>query len=857
MKIQNKESSINTGIECLRGIAANFCSGINFDALLNQDSVKTFDISIETGLLELANKLKIDPEISKSSNLTEDYNDYVGPLLIELKNNNWICIINSNDLQTKNSDIVIFDPLSKNKQTFKLSHNKLLNNLSGTVIKFRNLSRGHDDKNTALHCIATVGKHNNVDIDVRRLLHEYAVEDDEITQRLFFKIISDYGMKAKKTTLSWKVLPSLGEAFPVIAEKKDGKFVILCGLRKFEDQEQIAIIDPTVEKKPAENFIFWNKEDYEKNSTGKAFFIKRIYSMLDENQPFGLKWFIPEFLKLKGLFWQIAIAVFIITLIALITPLFFQIVVDKVLAHESYTTLNVLGIGIIIALGFNALIEYLRDYLLLFATNKIDIRTATKTFKHLMNLPIDFFEKMSSGVLIKHMQQSEKIRGFLSGNLFFTILELFSLVIFIPFMLMYSVKLTIIVLGFALLMAVIIAALIKPFQKRLHELYHAEGKKQGMLVEAIHGIRTVKSLALEPVQIKKWNDSTAYAITRHFRVGKISMTAKTLSQLIEKIMTVAIIWFGALSVFDKTLTVGALIAFQMLSGRVTGPLVRMISLIHEYQQTALSVKMLGNVMNTPTEPAGGGVHNPLKGHISFENIIFQYSNNTPTIIRDFSMTIPAGASVGIVGRSGSGKTTLTKLLQGLYPLQSGIIKIDGIDIREMDKAHLRSSIGVVLQDNYCFHGTVRENISLTKRNASLEEVIHAAKMSGADEFIQDLSKGYDTVLEENASNLSGGQKQRLAIARALLPNPPILIFDEATSALDPESETIIQQNLASIAKGRTVIIISHRLSIIHDTDRILVMDKGKMSAFANHSELVRQPGIYKEFWNQQMGRYSQ
>ncbi|MCF6176026.1 MAG: ATP-binding cassette domain-containing protein [Victivallaceae bacterium] len=850
-----KEKTINTGLECLRSLAANFCRDVNFDALLNDELVNEITVNPEKGLLELSNKLSLVAQFTAEADLKEDYKDYIGPLLVQLDNDNWICIVNADDLYGT-AEVTIFDPLGGEQKLLKIDCDELLKKVSGgATLKFTNLFSGQDGKNSGLYCVTALGKHHNVDIDVRRLLHEYAVEGDEISERLFYKIISDYGMKVKKISLPWDKLTKLGEALPAVVETKSGGYIILVGIREVEGEKQLAVVNPAIKMKPGEQFLFFTQEQYEETCTGKAWLIKRVYSLTDEEQPFSLRWFIPEFMKLKGIFTQIALAVLIITGIALITPLFFQIVVDKVLIHESYTTLNVLGIGIIIALLFNALMEFLRGYLLLFATNKIDIRTATKTFAHLMNLPVDFFERMSSGVLIKHMQQSEKIRGFLSGNLFFTILELFSLIIFIPFMMIYSVKLTLIVLGFTAIMALIIATLIKPFQRRLTELYQAEGKKQGMLVEAIHGIRTVKSLALEPIQKKKWNDSTAYAITRHFRVGKISLTAKTLSQLIEKLLTVTIIWVGAMSVFDKELTVGALIAFQMLSGRVTGPLVRLVSLIHEYQQTALSVRMLGNVMNAPPEPAGGGVHNPIKGNISFANVTFKYIPDTPNIINDFSLDIPAGATLGIVGRSGSGKTTMTKLLQGLYQLQSGIIKIDGIDIKEIDKAHLRSSIGVVLQENYFFHGTVRENISLTKRNASIEEIIHAAKMAGADEFVQDLTKGYDTVLEENASNLSGGQKQRLAIARALLTNPPILIFDEATSALDPESETIIQRNLAAIAKGRTVIIVSHRLSIVHDSDRILVIDKGERTALAPHQELVKQPGVYQEFWQQQMGRY--
>ena len=737
---------------------------------------------------------------------------------------------------------------------------------------------------SGLFGLCAIGRHHQLDMDMKQLMHDHAVGGAELSLKELARIAALHELKAKCVKIAWKKCKDYQPVFPCIARKTDGHYAILCGLRKEQKSEAVAaegntengeslenktadnqpnndtygyelgIVDPPWQAEhPKEPFRFLKKDEYETEFTGECLLLKRVWHLTDENQPFGLRWFIPEFLKLKGIFLQIALAVFLLTLIALASPLFFQNVVDKVLVHESFSTLNVLGAGIIVAIVFNAVLEYLKGHLLLFATNKIDISTAVKTFAHLIHLPIDFFEQVPSGVLLKHMQQTEKIRGFLSGNLFFTLLDLCSLIIFIPFLLLYSVKLTFVVLGFTALMALVIASLIKPFQRRLDALYHAEGRRQSRLVEAIHGIRTVKSLALEPVEEKAWGNRSAAAVNAYFSVGRISLTARSLSQALEMLMTVSIIWLGATMVFRGDITVGALIAFQMLAGRVTGPLVKLVGLIHEYQQVALSVKMLGAVMNTPTEPNMGRVRAPLRGQIVFENVSFRYRADLPLVIRDFSLEVPAGGSLGIVGRSGSGKTTLTKLLQGLYPPFSGLVKIDGIDIREIEKSHLRSSIGVVLQENYFFQGTVRENISLTKPSATAEEILRAAALAGAHEFVQTLPQGYDTILEENASNLSGGQKQRLAIARALLTNPAILIFDEATSALDPESETVIKRNLAAIAKNRTLIIVSHRLSMLAGANRILVIDKGEKVAFGTHQELLAQQGIYSQFWKQQMG----
>jgi ATP-binding cassette, subfamily B, bacterial HlyB/CyaB len=840
----------DSGLKCLERLFARFRPNVNFSALLNDELKDKYAADPLETLLELANTQDLRPEAHKD--VAEIAKTYSGPALLALQGDKWIFI---QDLQQINAGpgLTIIDPGYKDpNKPIMVPIKQIIERSSGKLIIFRNLQEINIGQQSALFCFCSIAKHHEVKVDIRRIMHEYAIDDNEVSEALLLEISHNYEFKARKMKLTWDKVIALDKAYPAIGIKQNGKYLVICGTRKKEETDELVVLDPDVKDGAKPTFQFWSREQFEAECTDNVILLKKIYRLSDEKRPFGLGWFIPEFVKLKGVFGQIAITVVLITLLSLVVPLFFQIVVDKVLVNRTYNTLNVLGIGILAAVIFSGFLGYVRSYFLLYATNKIDISTATKTFSHLMRLPIDFFERMPSGVILKHMQQTEKIRGFLSGNLFFTILDLFSLVIFIPFLFFYSVQLTLVTLGFSAMMAIVLACLIKPFQRRLNELYQAEGKRQSMLVESIHGVRTVKSLALEPIKEKQWDDSTAYAIKSYFQVGKISMTAKSISQVLQMMMTISIIWLGAHLVFDQKITIGALIAFQMLSGRVTGPLVKMIGLIHEYQQIALSVKMLGVVMNTPIDPVGGGVRNPLRGQISFENVTFQYRPELPQVIRNFSLDIPQGSTMGIVGRSGSGKSTLTKLLQGLYPIGQGLVKVDGIDIREIDKPHLRSSIGIVLQENYFFSGPIRDNISLTKRNASIEEIIYAAKLAGADEFIQQQTRGYDTVLEENASNLSGGQKQRLAIARALLANPSILIFDEATSALDPESEHVIQTNLKAISKGRTVIIISHRLSIVRNADKILIIDKGERIDLGTHQELLAKPGVYQEFWNQQM-----
>ena len=858
--------------------------------------------------LKLANKLRLAPESRGDVTIEELASFFGAPIFLQLNNGNWVLYLGIRKLLqggVQQERYAVFDPLTKvqGKMLF-LQKDQLLKSWSGKAVFIRMEMRGCsvDGKQTSLYCLASIVKHYGDDTDVGRLMHEYAISEDEPSIRLLGKIADDLDYKTKEIRVKWSRISKIGAAFPCMAIKKDGRFVVLCGVREVPESvaypeekddkpkltteallkqsdevvpgadpdpadaqeekpveegpklvQQVAIWDPYVTDGHRPSVTFMNEEEWEETFSGRVVLVKKHYSIVDENQKFGLRWFIPEFFRQRTLLAQVAIAILAISAIGLVVPLFFQIVVDKVLVNEGKMTLMTIGIGVTIMLCVNAILEYLEKYFLLFATNRIDIRLAVKTFARLLSLPVDFYERISSGVLIKHMQQTERIRSFLSGSLFYTALELLSLVVFLPFLFLYSPVLTGVVLLFTFLMALVIAILIKPFQHRLEELYMAEGKRQAMLVETIHGIRTVKSLALEPTQQRKWNDTAAFAITRYFRVAQISITARTLSGLIEKLMFIAIIWIGALAVFDGTLTVGKLIAFQMLSGRVTGPLVHIVGLVHEYQQTLLSVRMLGVVMNCPQEQVGGSLHHQLQGELSIENVNFRYSPDTPMVIKDFNLHISPGSTIGLVGRSGSGKTTLTKLIQGLYPLQTGIIKYDGIDIREIDRASLRSAIGIVLQDNYFFHGTVRENLSLTKKDATMEEIIYAARLAGADEFVQKMSRGYDSLLEENASNLSGGQRQRLAIARALLPNPRFLIFDEATSALDPESETMVRKNLNMIARNRTVFIISHRLSVLCRADRIVVMDHGDLIEQGTHKELLEQGGIYADFWKQQMG----
>jgi len=710
-----------------------------------------------------------------------------------------------------------------------------------------------DTSRTGVHCLAFVARHHGVDMAPDRLVHDYALGDQPLSPRQLLRMAKDGGLRARSSRMGWKELLRLRDAYPVLAQLSNGNWVIVAGPAETVDgktPDAVRVLDPLA-KRPEPLLIA--RDQFASRWNGEVVFLKRTFKLGDPEQPFGLRWFLPEIFKQRRLFGDVAIAAIVLYALGLATPIFFQLVIDKVLIHESYATLTVLTIGIGAALIFDAAFTYLRRYLLLYATNRIDIRVATRTFGHLLNLPIALFEQASAGVLVKHMQQTARIREFLTGRLFLTLLDGLSLFVFLPVLLLYSVKLTLVVVGFALLVGVIVLLLIGPFRRRLQDLYKAEGDRQALLVETVHGMRTVKSLALEPRQRKVWDDYSAQSISVRFQVDKISTAAQALTSLVEKLMSVAIIGLGALDVFNGTMTIGALVAFNMLAGRVSGPLVQIVTMVHEYQEVALSVRMLGEVMNRQPEQfgRGRGLRPVLTGKIDFEDVSFRYGPDGAPALDGVSFSIPSGSVFGIVGKSGSGKTTVTRLIQGLYQVQQGLVRMDGFDSREIDLVHLRSSIGVVLQDNFLFRGSVRDNIASARPDATFEEVAEAARMAGADEFIERLPRGFDTMLEENAANLSGGQKQRLAIARALITDPKLLIFDEATSALDPDSEAIIRRNLASIAKGRTVIIVSHRLSTLTDADAILVIERGRVADVGRHEQLLTRCVTYRHLWNQQ------
>ncbi|WP_084298977.1 peptidase domain-containing ABC transporter [Bradyrhizobium sp. WSM1743] len=705
---------------------------------------------------------------------------------------------------------------------------------------------------TALECLAKVAAYHGIDLPTERLRHSYAVDGTPLSINLLLRMAKDAGLRARATHLNWEELFRLGEAYPALIRLNNENWVLVLGAGQGPDGvEAVGISDPLAERHDEPLVV--DRDRFCARWGGDAILIKRERTF-ENRTAFGLRWFVPELFRQWRLFGDVAIAAVLLYALGLALPIFFQLVIDKVLVHESFTTLYVLAAGAGTALAFDAIFGFLRRYLLLYATNRVDIRVATKTFGHLVGLPVTFFEHISAGVLVKHMQQAARIREFLTGRLFLTTLDTLSLFVFLPVLALYSIRLTGVVLIFTGITGAVVALLMGPFRRRLYDLYQAEGARQALLVETIHGMRTVKSLAMEPLQSQVWNDRCAQSVSMRFGVEKISASAQAVTGFLEKMMTLGIIVLGALDVFNGEMTIGALVAFNMLAGRVSGPLVQLVTMVHEYQEVALAVAMLGEVMNQKPERDGkkDGLRPDFAGKIEFENVSFRYGPEGARALDNVSFSVDPGSIFGIVGRSGSGKTTLTRLISGMYPVQQGLLRIDGYDSRELDLAHLRRNLGIVLQDNFLFRGTIRENIACVKTDATFAEVVNAAQLAGADEFIERLPRGFDTLLEEDASNLSGGQKQRLAIARALILNPRILIFDEATSALDSESEMIIKRNLRRLAAGRTVILVSHRLSMLAGANQILVMDRGRILDVDHHDRLLSKCTIYRHLWNQQM-----
>ncbi|TPN94154.1 type I secretion system permease/ATPase [Mesorhizobium sp. B1-1-5] len=578
---------------------------------------------------------------------------------------------------------------------------------------------------------------------------------------------------------------------------------------------------------------------------------RRLGGQGSDPRTFGIGWFLPSIWRYRKPLGHVLLASLFVQIFALVTPLFFQVVVDKVLTHKGYSTLYIIVIGIAVIGLFDVGLQYLRSYALSHTTNRIDVELGQKLFYHLLRLPLGYFETRSAGQTVARVRELETIRSFLTGQGLFSAIDLVFTVIFIAVLFAYSWKLTLIVVG-SIPLYILIAFLVRPsLREMIKEKFNRGAVSQQFLVEAIVGIHTVKAGAVEPVMEEQWAERLAAYVRTAFDATMLSAGGQNAIQYVSKASTALLLLFGARAVIEGDLSVGGLIAFNMIAGQVVQPVLRLSQIWQDFQQVQISVDRLGDILNTPTEriPLTSLVLPAPKGAIDLKNITFRYRPGAPEVLKSVSLSIQPGEVVGIVGPSGSGKSTLTKLIQRLYVPDEGQVLLDGMDLSQLDPAWLRSQIGVVLQENLLFNRTIHENIAFANPALPRAKVITIAKLAGADEFIARLPQGYDTLIAERGANLSGGQRQRIAIARALATDPPILIFDEATSALDYESERVIQQNMRQIVHRRTVIIIAHRLAAVRPCNRIIGMADGRIVEIGSHAELLaKSDGLYARLW---------
>ncbi len=698
---------------------------------------------------------------------------------------------------------------------------------------------------TGIACLGILARFYELPCDPKQLQHEFARAGEHFTSNEILRAAKVLGLKAKEVSPEYSRLDKI--QLPAIAQHKDGHFFILAKM----DKEQVLIQDP-LEKRPQT----LTRELFEQAWSGQLILFTKRAGIFSEFRKFDFSWFIPEILKYKKLFGEVLLASFFIQILALVTPLFFQVIVDKVLVHKGLTTLDVLIIGLVVVSTFEILLGGLRTYLFSHTTQRIDVKLGANLFKHLLALPISYFEARQTGQTVARVRELESIRNFITGSALTLVVDLAFTVVFFAVMYYFSPTLTYIVLA-AIPFYIILSVIITPIlRKRLNEKFNRGAENQAFLVESVNGLETLKCMAVEPQMRRRWEEQLAGYVKASFKADNLSNIANQAAGYINKITYVLILWFGARLVVSGELTVGQLIAFNMLAARVSSPILRLVQLWQDFQQAGISVQRLGDILNAPTEPG----YNPnraslpnIEGRIRFDQVVFRYQPDAPEILKRISLDIAPGEVLGIVGRSGSGKSTLTKLVQRLHVPESGRVLIDGVDLALMEPAWLRRQIGVVMQENFLFNRTIRDNIALRDPGMPMDAVIHAAKLAGAHEFILELKEGYDTLVGEYGSNLSGGQRQRIAIARALVTNPRILIFDEATSALDYESERIIQQNMRAICHGRTVIIIAHRLSTVRGCNRIIVMDKGQIIEQGDHHRLIALNGVYARLYNIQTG----
>ncbi|KQH73478.1 type I secretion system permease/ATPase [Xylella fastidiosa subsp. sandyi] len=712
------------------------------------------------------------------------------------------------------------------------------------LVTQQNQGASNPQPDSALHGLVLLAQFHGIAADPVQIAHDFGRSGEPFDETTLLLAAKKLGLKAKVVTqpvtrIAMAALPALalipgGTAF--IVAKVTGNQILIHDLA---DQRPRTI----------------SHDEFTARYAGRLLQVASRASVLGNLAKFDFSWFIPAVVKYRKLLAEVFAVSLFIQIFALVTPLFYQVVMDKVLVHQALSTLEVIVVGLISLALFEVVLTALRTHVFAHTTSKIDVELGARLFRHLLALPLAYFESRRVGDTIARVRELENIRHFLTGQALTSVLDLLFTVVFLSVMFWYSGWLTLIVVISLPLYALISAFITPVLRKRLDEKFARGADNQAFLVETVSGIGTVKAMAVDPRVTRTWDNQLAGYVSASFSVTKIATLGQQSVQLVQKLTNVAVLFWGAKLVIDGQLSLGQLIAFNMLSGQVTAPIIRLAQLWQDFQQVGLSVERLGEILNTRTELPGSRMTlPPIQGRITFERLIFRYRPDTPDVLSGIDLDIQPGEVIGIVGRSGSGKSTLTKLVQRMYVPERGRVLVDSHDLSLADPAWLRRQIGVVLQENFLFNRSVRENIAMADPGIPLERVIHAATLAGAHTFISELPEGYDTKIGEHGTGLSGGQRQRIAIARALIGDPRILIFDEATSALDYESEHAVMQNMRAICKGRTVLIIAHRLSTVRNADRIVVIDKGKIVESGSHETLLnRNNGHYAHLYRLQQG----
>ena len=698
---------------------------------------------------------------------------------------------------------------------------------------------------TGIACLIAIAKYYNIPADYRQLERAYVLEEGSIDTITLVRAARDLKLKARAySDLKEEDLKSL--VFPVMIRLKDNRSIVITTIR----DDEIYIMDPVFSQQPVKADKYKLLNDW----NGEAILFTRRYELPKKFVEFGFRWFIPVIVKYSKQLQSVLFMSLLLQLLGLASPFFVQNIIDKVLVHRAADALDIFVLGMATCTVFSAWIMSVRAYLFSNIASKMDVTLSARLFKNITALPIKYFQKWQVGDVVSRTGELETLRSFLTGSSLTIVLDMVFAIVYFTVMFFYSRVLSIVVLVMIPLFVILNLVAAPIFKRLINEQFLIDSENRSFMIEAITGIHTVKSSSVEQNFIRRYEEILARLVNAALAVANVANIANTIGGFFNSMFTLTILWIGSYYVMEGEISVGELIAFNMIAGQMIAPVMRLINQWQYFQQIRVSMERLGDIMNEEVEPA----FNPsrttlpsLRGDIAIEKLVFSYSPEGGKVLDNINIRIPAGMKVGIVGRSGSGKSTLTKLIQRLFLPDNGRILIDGVDIAQVEPAWLRRQIGVVLQDSMLFSGTIEENIQIACPNASHEEVVRAAKLAGADEFISQLPHGYDTFVGERGSLLSGGQRQRIAIARALISDPHVLIFDEATSALDYESENIIMSNIEPISKGRTMLMIAHRLSTVRDCDAIVVIEKGRIIEAGSHEELLKRNGAYYRLYQAQ------